>query len=946
LHGWAGGDNGTIIATGDGGKTWTKPAYRDVPLFITGLQFSPDGKAGFATTDDGVTLVTSNGGADWTVGEAPLSSDLSSVGFSPEGKIGWALRETSSPLIDGGRLEKSADSGKTWSLANYPNPLLSVSFAADGLHGVAIAGEGTNPVVGLAGTNPPGRKWTMLTTDDGGTNWQVQQDLRHLRPYEVKLANDGQHGLALALGGQILSTEDGGRHWHQAEAYSRSPPPWYWLAAALSAGLAWMAWRLRPARVDKESVADMATTDAEVRDPGDDRLQFRGLARGISRFLRNTETQPPLTLAITGDWGSGKSSLMHLVCADLRRYGNRPIWFNAWHHQKEEHLFAALLGAIHAQAAPPLFSMSGLSFRLRLLWLRSWRNFGVMMLVVAVVTGLLLFSVKAFNGGGFDNLTASINTLRELAERPLAAVTALSAALTALLAIVKGATAFRVNPALLLGKAREHMSLKTAAAQNDFRDRFARQFDDLTQALPYRLVVVVDDLDRCRAGSVIDVMEAVNYLTSAGKCFVIFGMASERVTAALGLAFKDIAAELVQMEANADPRAAASSLDLPELARRRAYATDYLQKLVNIEIKVPTGESKAVHRLLLAAEPPQRRRVTGFFKEAARLWPLFAASVAITVGVWLAGQAGQLLEQAKGAMPGAAPAAKVSPAPAGTAVPTPARAGKAPSEVGASAGQGESQPFQVDPGEAIGLQAKLAWSALAMVPLLAIAGLITLLLLRRTLYQTRDSAQFKDALEIWTPVVACKRNTPRAIKRFGNRLRYLAMLQQGEEQDKTLLDLLQEHLKQWRRRNDEASDVAADQQSALSEHQLIALGALYEVLDVHWKERMKAIFSSGPDNESSLIAGYGKAFVHQVQQAARGHQNRFDTMWPPSDAEIEVFERLVAGVRLAGDPRIITTSPSPSQPPPPSPSPPPTSVRETEDAFSGFSSPPKRRPSS
>lgn len=94
----------------------------------------------------------------------------------------------------------------------------------------------------------------------------------------------------------------------------------------------------------------MASSDAEVRLPDDDRLEFGGLARGISRFPRNSETRPPLTLAIAGDWGTGKSSLMQLVCADLRRFGHRPLWFNAWHHQKQEHLFAALLGAVRAQA--------------------------------------------------------------------------------------------------------------------------------------------------------------------------------------------------------------------------------------------------------------------------------------------------------------------------------------------------------------------------------------------------------------------------------------------------------------------------------------------------------------------------------------------------------------------------------------------------------------------
>ena len=73
---------------------------------------------------------------------------------------------------------------------------------------------------------------------------------------------------------------------------------------------------------------------------------------GLSRFLRNENTIPPLTVAVTGPWGTGKSSLMNLAKADLEEYGFRPVWFNAWHHQKEEHLLASLLQNIKLQAIP------------------------------------------------------------------------------------------------------------------------------------------------------------------------------------------------------------------------------------------------------------------------------------------------------------------------------------------------------------------------------------------------------------------------------------------------------------------------------------------------------------------------------------------------------------------------------------------------------------------
>jgi hypothetical protein len=115
----------------------------------------------------------------------------------------------------------------------------------------------------------------------------------------------------------------------------------------------------------------IAATDAPVETFEQDCLGFDPLARGISRFLRNIRTTPPLTLAISGDWGSGKSSLMRLVCADLRKYGTRPVWFNAWHHQTEEQMLASLLSAIQSQGLPHLWSLDNLVFRISLLYQRA-----------------------------------------------------------------------------------------------------------------------------------------------------------------------------------------------------------------------------------------------------------------------------------------------------------------------------------------------------------------------------------------------------------------------------------------------------------------------------------------------------------------------------------------------------------------------------------------------
>jgi hypothetical protein len=210
---------------------------------------------------------------------------------------------------------------------------------------------------------------------DGGRTWEALRTVPG-RPHlgHVWLESD-RRGWACGRDGVVLRTTDGGLTWRDARPYARSRPPLVYLLLAL-AGLLLVPLLLprRPIRADEESVADLFISDRPMQ-PGDpDPLDLGRLARGISRFLRNESTQAPLTIAVTGAWGTGKSSLMNLVRGDLEEKGVRPVAFNVWHHQKEQHLLAALLENVRRQAVPSVFTWPGLRFRARLLWIRGGQN--------------------------------------------------------------------------------------------------------------------------------------------------------------------------------------------------------------------------------------------------------------------------------------------------------------------------------------------------------------------------------------------------------------------------------------------------------------------------------------------------------------------------------------------------------------------------------------------
>src|SRR3954447_13092006 len=106
----------------------------------------------------------------------------------------------------------------------------------------------------------------------------------------------------------------------------------------------------------------MAVKDAPLVSPLYDLLRFTPTANGIIRFLANKNTKPPLTIALTGKWGTGKSSLMNFVLKGVKRYGLRPAVFNAWHYQSEEHLLVAITESIRREAVPKWWSLEFLAF--------------------------------------------------------------------------------------------------------------------------------------------------------------------------------------------------------------------------------------------------------------------------------------------------------------------------------------------------------------------------------------------------------------------------------------------------------------------------------------------------------------------------------------------------------------------------------------------------------
>jgi len=75
-----------------------------------------------------------------------------------------------------------------------------------------------------------------------------------------------------------------------------------------------------------------------------DGLGFAGTADLLAKVIADAD--PPFTLGLFGEWGSGKTTLMQMIKKKLEGDGQKCVWFNAWKYDGKEVLWNALMQTI------------------------------------------------------------------------------------------------------------------------------------------------------------------------------------------------------------------------------------------------------------------------------------------------------------------------------------------------------------------------------------------------------------------------------------------------------------------------------------------------------------------------------------------------------------------------------------------------------------------------
>lgn len=281
----------------------------------------------------------------------------------------------------------------------------------------------------------------------------------------------------------------------------------------------------------------------------------------IMKDTINDEKLLPSCIGLYGDWGSGKSSLMHMCKRQLEQQddGTVCLLFNGWLYESYDDAKTAIIASIldgikenRKLSDTALLILKGLYDSVdKFKAIKGGIKFGIDM---AVTGGL----------GAITNLTIKevVKKVQKVGEE------------------VDEESVFQaIKDKLDYKEVREDI--------RDFRKKFAEL---ITQAGIKKLVIFVDELDRCNPATILDTLEAMRLFLFNGNVSFVLGADERHVTYAIRSKFDDI--EGINMD----------------------IGKEYQEKLIQYPIRIPSmnkDETEFYIMCLLAEEKLSKTEFEG-----------------------------------------------------------------------------------------------------------------------------------------------------------------------------------------------------------------------------------------------------------------------------------------------------------------------------------------------
>jgi len=267
-----------------------------------------------------------------------------------------------------------------------------------------------------------------------------------------------------------------------------------------------------------------------------------------------TTASTPLTIGVFGTWGSGKTSLMRMVKKGLPK-SYTVAWFDAWKYDKEETLWRAfllsILSALHLYkklSDDELSKLTAMLYRALDLEKSGGVTIDLAKLGAKVAQGAVQIGLSFIPGGAA--LGKLVEELQKTGAQNLSE--------TAFEAIQRERTKIHIEQVRFL---------------EQFQQQFAQLVAQRIGAQNGRLVVFVDDLDRCLPEKAIEVLEAIKLFVDAPGCVFLLGLDQEVIARGVEIRYKEFN--------KAEDGGVNNPID----------GAKYLEKIIQLPFQIPPIES-------------------------------------------------------------------------------------------------------------------------------------------------------------------------------------------------------------------------------------------------------------------------------------------------------------------------------------------------------------------
>jgi hypothetical protein len=292
-----------------------------------------------------------------------------------------------------------------------------------------------------------------------------------------------------------------------------------------------------------------------------DQLGFQPYVDAFAELIMSEHTQPPLTIGIFGSWGMGKSFLLEHI--ERKVLALRPetgsvehprvhvVHFNAWEYSATEIVWPGLVRKIVRELDEEIAWPRHKRLWTRLKWNlpRELARMGPQIAAAALVVTVAIVAAALSGEGG---LAAAIGAT---------------------------ATALGVGGVVKAAKDPVAQWITTLFCDSDYGRQLGYMEDikqDLTslegrlhkdgdpdKAVTDRILILIDDLDRCEPGKAVEVLQALNLLLGFDSFIVCLGIDARIITGAVEKHYEGL------------------------LGAAGASGYEYLDKIVQIPFRIP-----------------------------------------------------------------------------------------------------------------------------------------------------------------------------------------------------------------------------------------------------------------------------------------------------------------------------------------------------------------------